>query len=193
MNLKLKTICTLIAGSCLGVLTAQQGGRGPAQTWWVAKTKGGVYIPPNKPLTKLADLKAMHAGQANWTDVVVKDPEDEAYYNSAAPGTKFGRRMHPDTGTFMVVVAGEMHFDIAGQDPIASTHREHPQNHPLRVRSYRRQARAVGADKPHQLQDCLSRRWSSAAYDARRRDCESVVPQFTSRIQRTQHSALEPV
>ena len=52
MNLRAKNIvCTLIAGSCLGVLTAQQGGRGPAQTLWVAKTKGGVYIPPNKPLT----------------------------------------------------------------------------------------------------------------------------------------------
>jgi hypothetical protein len=37
-----------------------QDGRGPAQTWWVARTKGGAYIPPNKPLTGLADLKAMH-------------------------------------------------------------------------------------------------------------------------------------
>ena len=78
-NLKVKNIiCTLIAGSCLGVLTAQQGGRGPAQTWWVAETKGVVYIPPNKPLTRLADLKAMRAGQTNWTEVVVKDPEHEA-------------------------------------------------------------------------------------------------------------------
>ncbi len=122
MDLKVKNIiCTLIAGSCLSVLTAQQGGRGLAQTWWVAKTKGGVYIPPNKPLTKLADLKAMHAGQTNWTEAVVKDPEDEAYYNSAAPGTKFGRRLHPYTGTLMVVVEREMHFQIAGQDPIVAT------------------------------------------------------------------------
>src|SRR5882724_5232303 len=75
MNLRAKNIvCTLIAGSCLGVLAAQQGGRGPVQTWWVAKTKGGVYIPPNKPLTRLADLKAMHTGQTNWAEGVVKDP-----------------------------------------------------------------------------------------------------------------------
>jgi quercetin dioxygenase-like cupin family protein len=122
MNLTAKTIiCTLLAASCLGVLTAQQGGRGPVQTWWVAKTKGGVYIPPNKPLTRLADLKAMHPGQTNWTEVVVKDPEDEAYYNSAAPGAKFGRRMHPDTGALIVVVEGQMHFNIAGQDPIVAT------------------------------------------------------------------------
>jgi hypothetical protein len=36
------------------------------------------------------------------------------------PGTKFGRRMHPNTGTQMVVVEGEMHFDIAGRDPIVA-------------------------------------------------------------------------
>jgi mannose-6-phosphate isomerase-like protein (cupin superfamily) len=122
VNLKMKNIVwMLIAGSCSGVLTAQPASRGPVQTWWVAKAKGGVYIPPNKPLTRLADLKAMHAGQTNWTEAVVRDLEDEAYYNSAAPGTKSGRRMHPDTGTLMVVVAGEMRFDIAGQDPIAAT------------------------------------------------------------------------
>jgi hypothetical protein len=174
MNLKAKNvICTLLAASCLGVLTAQQGGRGPVQTWWVAKTKGGVYIPPNKPLTRLADLKAMHPGQTNWTEVVVKDPEDEAYYNSAAPSAKFGRRMHPDTGALIVVVEGQMHFNIAGQDPIVAT-RGSVVNI-LRTTPYAYevtgQARAVGADKPHQLQDRLSRRRSSAACDARRRDC----------------------
>ena len=59
MNLNVKhIICTLLAGSCVGELTAQQGSRGPTQTSWVAKTKGSVYIQPNKPLTKLADLKS---------------------------------------------------------------------------------------------------------------------------------------
>ena len=140
MSVKMKkwiAICAALVGGCLGLLSAQQpdqpaagapagrgggrGNRGPVQTWWVAKTKGGVYVPPMKPLTKLADLKAKHAGQTNWTEVVVKDPEDEAYYNSAAPGTKFARRLHPDTGTLVVVVDGEIHFDIAGQAPIVAT------------------------------------------------------------------------
>jgi hypothetical protein len=122
-----------LAAGCLGLLSGQQsdeapagrgggrGNRGPVQTWWAAKTKGGVYVPPMKPLIKLADLKAEHAGQTNWTELVVKDPEDEAYYNSAGPGTKFARRMHPDTGILVVVVEGEIHFDIAGQQPIAAT------------------------------------------------------------------------
>ena len=98
-----------------------RGGRGPAATWWAEKTKGGVYVPPNKPLTKLADLKAKHAGEARWTELVVKDPEHQAEYNSAAPGTKFARRLHPDTPNMIVVVSGEMHFDIEGQAPIVAT------------------------------------------------------------------------
>lgn len=110
-----------LGGLLLGQPPAGGRGRGPVSNYWAVKTKGGVYTPPNKPLVKLADLKAKHAGQTNWTEVVVKDLEDIAEYHSAAPGTKFQKRLHPDTGTFMVVVDGEMHFDIEGQAPIAAT------------------------------------------------------------------------
>jgi quercetin dioxygenase-like cupin family protein len=100
---------------------AGRGGRGPAATYWAAKTKGGVYVPPNKPLVKLADLKARHAGETNWTEIVVKDPENQAEYNSAAPGAKFQPRMHPDTGALFVVVAGDIHFEIENLQPIEAT------------------------------------------------------------------------
>ena len=131
MSMKMKmAIWAVLIGSFLGQLSAQQpapaggqGGRGgtPATSYWVEKTKGGVYVPPNKPLTKLADLKAKHAGQNNWTELIMKDPEHQAEYNSAAPGTKFRRRLHPDTGNFMVVITGELHFDIEGQTPVVAT------------------------------------------------------------------------
>jgi hypothetical protein len=85
MNVKLKmTICALLIGSCLGLLSAQQA-------YWVEQTKGGVYVPPNKPLTRLSDLKAKHTGQTAWKELVVKDPDVQADYNSAAPGMKFWR------------------------------------------------------------------------------------------------------
>jgi len=99
---------------------AQAPRRAP-ETWWVAKTKGGVYKPPNRPLWKLADLLKMHAGHANWSEQIVKDPEQDATYNSAAPGTKFPIRMHPDTATLFVVVAGQMHFEVEGQQPVTAT------------------------------------------------------------------------
>ena len=70
-----------------------------------------------RPLWKLSDLKQMHAGQNNWPEQIILDPEQDATYNSAAPGTKFDARMHPDTPTVFVVVAGEVHFNVEGQPP----------------------------------------------------------------------------
>ena len=69
-----------------------QGGRAPAEQWWAYKEQGGVYTPPNKPYWKLSDIKAMHAGQNNWSQPIISNPQQQASYNSAAPGSKFGRR-----------------------------------------------------------------------------------------------------
>ncbi len=97
-----------------------QGARAPLENWWVPKSEGGVYHAPMRPIWKLADLKAAHAGQANWQELIIKDPEQEATYNSGAPGEKFGPRLHPDTPTMFVVVAGQMHFDVEGQAPVTA-------------------------------------------------------------------------
>ena len=97
------------------------GGRGPAENWWVNKTEGGVYKAPMRPLWRLADLKKMHAGTDNWSQQIILDPEQDATYNSAAPGQKISPRMHPDTPTVFVVVAGEVHFNVEGQQPVTAT------------------------------------------------------------------------
>src|ERR1051326_6779125 len=97
--------------------------KGPAQQWYVEKTTGGVYKPPMRPLWKLADLKTMHAGQNSWQEQIILDPEQDATYNGAAPGTKFTGRMHPDTPTVFVVVAGNVRFDVEGQPQPANGRR----------------------------------------------------------------------
>ena len=112
----------LLAVLCGVSLAAQPaGGRGPQTTYWVAKGKGGVYVAPNHPLTRLADLKARHTGQAVWKELVVKDPEIQAEYNAAVTGTVFSPRFHPDTASVAVVVEGEMRFEIEGQSPILAS------------------------------------------------------------------------
>lgn len=99
-------------------LAQPEGGAGQKrEDWWVIKTEGGVYKPPIRPLWRLADLKKMHAGQNNWSQQIILDPEQDATYNSAAPGTKSVPQMHPDTPTVFVVVAGELHFTVEGQQP----------------------------------------------------------------------------
>jgi quercetin dioxygenase-like cupin family protein len=99
---------------------AQPSGR-PAESWWVNKTEGGVYKAPMRPLWRLADLKKMHAGQDSWSQQIILDPEQDATYNSAAPGSRFTQRLHPDTPTVFVVVAGEVHFNVEGQQPVTAT------------------------------------------------------------------------
>jgi quercetin dioxygenase-like cupin family protein len=123
MTLMKIVAANLVAGICVTLIFAQDGapagrGRGgPAQYWWVNKTAGGVYKPPMRPLWKLADLKKMHISQNNWQEQIILDPEQDATYNSAAPATKFDARMHPDTPTVFVVIAGEVHFSVEGQPP----------------------------------------------------------------------------
>ena len=108
------------------VLTQRGQGRGaggPAQPpaqWWVAKDKPGQY-GNNKPHIKLADLKAKHAGQATWNETVVDDINYHAEYNAAPPGTKVSPRARAETREFWVVIEGEIHFNLAGQDPIVAT------------------------------------------------------------------------
>ena len=67
------------------------GGRAPAENWWVNKTEGGVYKKPMRPLWRLADLKKMHAGQDSWSQQIILDPEQDATYNSATPGSGLRR------------------------------------------------------------------------------------------------------
>jgi len=93
------------------------GARGPAETWTVPKTKGGVYPSPMRPIWKKADLLAMHRGQNNWSEQIIKDPENDVTYNSGAPGTQVVSRIHPDTPTVYVVIQGEMTFNVEGQQP----------------------------------------------------------------------------
>jgi mannose-6-phosphate isomerase-like protein (cupin superfamily) len=111
----------LLGGS--GVLAQDAtpgGGRAAPERWWVEKTQGGVYHAPMRPLWKLSDLKKMHAGQNNWQEQIIKDPEQDATYNSAAPGSKFDPRIHPDTPTEFVVVAGQVQFNVEGQQPVTA-------------------------------------------------------------------------
>src|ERR1044072_4252067 len=117
MKLRMSIFLTALVGlACLPAFAqdapparAGRGGRGgrggaPAETWYVEKTTGGVYNAPMRPLWKLSDLKQMHAGQNNWQELIIKDPETEATYNSGAPGFHFAGRLHPDTPSVFVVV-----------------------------------------------------------------------------------------
>ena len=108
-------------GASSGLAQPAAGAPRQVKQWWVEKTQGGVYHAPMRPVWHVADLKKMHAGQSSWSEQIIKDPEQDATYNSAAPGTKFVPRIHPDSGTVFVVTAGQLHFEVEGQQPFVAT------------------------------------------------------------------------
>ena len=79
------------------------------------------YVPPHKPVTRLADLKRQHAGEADWSQVIVDDDHLHGEYVQSAPGTKVSRRFHPDTRAMWAVMEGQLRFEIEGQAPFLAT------------------------------------------------------------------------
>ena len=79
------------------------------------------YVAPHKPHTKIAEVKAKHKGHADWSEAVVDDAHLKGDYISAAPGSKVGRRFHPDTRCWWVVLEGQIRFEIEGQEPFVAT------------------------------------------------------------------------
>jgi mannose-6-phosphate isomerase-like protein (cupin superfamily) len=103
MNVRLPMIAATVltgAGLLLG------------QTLWAPKGAPAVYKGPHKPHTKLKEVKAKHAGQANWRELVVDDQHLRSEYVQAAPGTGVKRAVHPDTREWWVVLEGEVKFEI---------------------------------------------------------------------------------
>jgi len=114
----------LLLASAVPVLAQGDAGGGPAsETWWVDKIAGGpkAYKAPNRPIWRLSELMRMHAGQANWSQQIILDDEQNVTYNSAAPGTAITLRMHPDSPTVFVIIAGNLRFHVEGQQPVTAT------------------------------------------------------------------------
>ena len=74
------------------------------------------YEPPMKPVTHLGDLKAKHAGQATWRELVIADNNSRAYMVQQQPGSKYERRMYADSPAWWAVVEGRVDFEIERPD-----------------------------------------------------------------------------
>lgn len=79
------------------------------------------YISPMKPLHRLADIKAKHHGESNWSELVIADSNTRAEVISAAPGARVERHLHPDAPKWWVVQEGAIRFEIEGLDGTVET------------------------------------------------------------------------
>ena len=97
-----------------------QGG-GQMQVWAPLPVKASSFLPPHKPLTRIAALLAQHKGEQNWTETVVDDSLFHGDYISMAPGMKTPRRFHQDHRAFWIVQDGQIRFTIEGQEPFVAS------------------------------------------------------------------------
>ena len=115
----LKTIVLVIAGWIL--LPALWGQSQMMPVWAPVPVEPNPWIAPNKPLIRLSELRAKHAGQQNWAETVVSDSLFHADYISMAPGTKTPRRFHQDNRAWWMVQDGQIRFTIEGQEPFIAS------------------------------------------------------------------------
>lgn len=107
---------------CGWPLLAQEAQRPvPTAAWAPKPIATPAYPPGHRPWVKLADLKARHKAESNWTEKIVDDGRLSGEYYAAAPGTKVSRRFHPDTREWFAVVEGEVRVEIEGQPPFIAT------------------------------------------------------------------------
>ena len=115
-------IAAAVSAACMsGMSLGAQDRPAPTAVWAPKPTRTAAYPPSQKPIVKLSDIKARHKDQPNWHELLVDDGRLTGEYWSAAPGTKVGRRLHPDTREWFAVVEGEIRVEIEGQTPFTAT------------------------------------------------------------------------
>jgi mannose-6-phosphate isomerase-like protein (cupin superfamily) len=111
-----------VCGAAIALVTLSYGQRRDEVPSWAPKpVEPTKYVPPHKPHTKLAQVRAAHAGQKDWSQVVVDDDYLHGEYILASPGSKTPRRFHPDTREWWVILDGQIRFDIEGQDSFVAS------------------------------------------------------------------------
>ena len=74
------------------------------------------YKAPMKAVTRFADVKAKHKAQASWREPVIDDGNSVSFFVQDPVGTKYERRMYPDSAAWFAVLEGEMRFEVEKAD-----------------------------------------------------------------------------
>ena len=85
------------------------------------KAASGGWTGVHRPHTRLRDVLARHAGQADWAETVVDDESLLAQWISMSPGAKTPRRMNGDTREWSIVQSGALRFTVEGREPVVAT------------------------------------------------------------------------
>jgi mannose-6-phosphate isomerase-like protein (cupin superfamily) len=89
--------------------------------WAPVPATPAAWTAPNKPHWKLSELLASHKSETSWKETVVSDALLHADYIQLAPGIKTKRQFHPDNRVWWVIQAGQLKFNVDGQQPFVAT------------------------------------------------------------------------
>jgi mannose-6-phosphate isomerase-like protein (cupin superfamily) len=93
-----------------------------AMPYWSAKpTELTPYVAPNKPHWKLSEILAMHKGQTDWVQPIVRNREQDADYISLGAGKTQKARFYADDRVVFIVWDGQLKVSIEGKDPFVAT------------------------------------------------------------------------
>src|SRR5580658_8341121 len=95
---------------CAHVLSAQTNA--PQVFYFPKPIEPKPYAAPMKPVVRLADLKAKHKSQQQWSETVVDDYYNHVEVIAAAPGAKVPLHLHADSPEYWFIVEGQIRFEI---------------------------------------------------------------------------------
>ncbi|MES2449139.1 MAG: cupin domain-containing protein [Pseudomonadota bacterium] len=93
----------------------------PVYGWVPKKNPVQAYVAPNKPWWKLADVLALHKGQASWSQPIVRNKDLMADWHQLAPGAKKPEVLYADNRVAMIVWSGQVRVSIKGQEPFVAS------------------------------------------------------------------------
>ena len=97
-------------------------GRPPLQIGWSPKkTPYRAYDAPNRAWWKLADVLALHKGEKNWTQPIIRNKDLMADWHQLAPGGRTPEVEYPDNRTGIIVWSGQLKVSIKGQEPFIAS------------------------------------------------------------------------
>ena len=117
------SLCAVSAALVASAVSAQTppAGRPPLQiAWSPKKTPYSAYQAPNRAWWKLADVLAMHKGQKDWSQPIVRNKDLMADWHQMAPGGHTPEVEYPDNRTAIIVWAGQLKVSIKGQEPFVA-------------------------------------------------------------------------
>lgn len=104
----------------------------PLVAWTPKKAPPRPWTEPNRAWWKLDEVRALHTGEASWTQPVIRNKDLVADWHQLAPGGRTRTLAYSDNRTAIIVWEGELRVSMEGYEPFTAR-KGFEINVPLRV------------------------------------------------------------